>query len=93
MRTAGLPAFFRSSMSRDSPARAKMTIRASCRRSAEMDRTVESSTSSILGPSTIPVMSIPSRLGSPMRLKRSPRSIPHKKMSAKLISIVGSSST
>lgn len=36
MSTAGRPTFFRAATSRDSPARVRIMIRASCRRSAEI---------------------------------------------------------
>ena len=61
---AGLPTFFKSSMSKDKPALSKIIINAIFRKSAEIESIEESNRLRTNGPNTMPVMSMPIIRGS-----------------------------
>ena len=62
--TAGRPTRFKSPKSSDRPARSRISISASFRRSPEMDRMVGSSRPSAYGPMRMPTSSMPMMRGS-----------------------------
>ena len=85
---AGLPTFFRSDRSSDSPALSRIMISAICRRSEDTESIDGSSRSSTYGPSTIPVISIPIIPGSFSRLHTAAISSPARKIKASDVNIL-----
>ncbi|EEB35551.1 hypothetical protein ANHYDRO_01735 [Anaerococcus hydrogenalis DSM 7454] len=62
-KTADFPAFFKSEISKESPAFIKIIIRAICLSSADMDKVLGSIKFRTWGPKIIPVKSMPIRAG------------------------------
>ena len=85
--TAGLPIFLSPERSRPRPALVRMIISAIFRSSAEIPRILSSNRFSTYGPSIIPVIIIPSKLGSLIFLQIQPIDIPTSKIKAILSNI------
>ena len=80
--TAGLPIFLSPERSRPRPALVRIMISAIFRSSAEIPRILSSNRFSTYGPSVMPVIIIPSRLGSLIFLQIQPIDIPTSRIKA-----------
>ena len=87
IKTAGLPIFLSPVRSSPSPARVRMMISAIFLSSEEMERILSSKRFSTYGPNTIPVSSIPKRLGSFTFRHIHPIAIPTTRINAMLNNI------
>ncbi len=91
IRTAGLPACFRSEIFSDRPALVRIIISAIWRKSAEIFKIEESIRFSAWGLNTIPVRIIPKSPGSLAFVNRLPKRSPSNKINAILVNMKNSS--